>query len=92
MPSDVMHTEPPILDIDPFSMELVRDRQRFQELVRETAPIVRIPKYGFYATGRYEEVQRVLSDYENFSSESGTGLGNIKKGQAWRVKSAIVEA
>ncbi len=81
----------PVLDIDPFSAEVMRDPIPCDTQVREAAPAVWIPKYGFWAVGRHQDVQAVFSDYRNFSSASGTGLTNNRKETPWRKPSVILE-
>ena len=83
---------PPILDIDPFSHEYLAHPARFHALLRDAAPVVFLPQYACYAVGRYEEVKSAFSDWKNFSSAAGTGLGHIRKGGAWRPPGPIVES
>ncbi len=83
--------EPPVLDVDPFSDENIENPYPFHERLRETAPVVFIPKYGIYAVGRYEEVRTVMSDYARFTSEGGIGMSDIRKPGAWRTPSPIAE-
>ncbi|MCO5089837.1 cytochrome P450 [Bosea sp. (in: a-proteobacteria)] len=82
---------PPVFDVDPFSDEVLSNLYDYQARLRAAGPVVYIPRYDIYAVGRYAEVQQAMSDWKNFSSASGTGLGNIKKGDSWRIPSAIVE-
>jgi hypothetical protein len=81
----------PVLDIDPFDSEVMRSPIACDTLVRETAPAVWIPKYGFWAVGRHQQVQAVFGDHRNFSSASGTGLTNNRKETPWRKPSVILE-
>jgi cytochrome P450 len=83
--------EPPVLDIDPFSDEVLADPYPFFETMREAAPVVFIKPHGFYAVGRYEEVSIVASDHERFTTAGGIGLSDIRKPGAWRPKSPITE-
>src|SRR5436189_2416709 len=39
--------------------------------MRTASPVVRDPNYGSWQVFRYADVQRVLSDYESFSSRMG---------------------
>ncbi|MCV0394907.1 MAG: cytochrome P450 [Rhizobiaceae bacterium] len=82
---------PPILDMDPFSDDTIRDPSAFHQALRETAPVVYIEKYGMYAVGRYDEVRTVMSDFARFTSEGGIGLSDIRKPGAWRSPSPITE-
>lgn len=82
---------PPVFDIDPFATEYLANPYRFQEELRAAGPIVYVPRHEMYATGRYAEVQSSFSDWKNFSSAAGTGLGHVQKGLALRTPGPIVE-
>jgi cytochrome P450 len=82
---------PPVLDIDPFVPEYLENPTRFHAVLREAGRIVYVPKHEMYATGRYVEVQSSFSDWKNFSSAAGTGLGHVQKGLALRTPGPIVE-
>src|SRR3989440_11824743 len=45
----------------------------WHRLMRETQPVYYNPQYHFWQVFRYEDVQRVLSDYTSFSSAFGGG-------------------
>ena len=79
------------LDFDPFSAEAMADPDRYDTLVREAAPAVKLSKYGIWAVGGHADVHAVFSDWDNFSSASGTGLANIKRGEGWRTPSLVLE-
>src|ERR1700733_6403534 len=83
---------PPSLNVDPFAKEQLADPFAFHRVLREAAAVVLLPKYGCYATGRYEPVRIAFSDWRRFSSASGTGLGHIGRGETWRPPGPIVEA
>lgn len=82
----------PVLDADPFAMDVLRSSYKFHEMVREIGPASFIEMYGTYAVGRYDEVRIVQSDWENFTSTAGAGLTDIRKPGAWRQPGPIVEA
>jgi 4-methoxybenzoate monooxygenase (O-demethylating) len=82
----------PVLDADPFAMDVLRSPYKFHEMVREIGPVSFIEMYGTYAVGRYDEVRIVQSDWENFTSTAGAGLTDIRKPGAWRQPGPIVEA
>ena len=84
--------EPPELGIDPYATEIVTDPYDFHRSLRETAPIVRIGKYGVYAVGRYEGVRQILQDYARFSSAGGVGIQDIRKPGKFRIPSRLVDA
>ena len=58
----------PHLDIDPFSPEVRQEPYIFYEALREAGPVVWLPRYGTYAVGRYDEVQKVIRDFERFTA------------------------
>ncbi|MEO8299500.1 MAG: cytochrome P450 [Burkholderiales bacterium] len=82
--------EPPVLDIDPFSDEVLSNPLPFFERLLET-PVAYIRQHGYYAVGRYEETGIVASDYERFTTEGGVGMGDVRKPGAWRPRSPITE-
>jgi 4-methoxybenzoate monooxygenase (O-demethylating) len=87
---DVNHA--PSLDVDPFDLDVLADPLPCDTEVREAAPAVWIPKYGFWATGRHEHVAAIFNDWKRFSSAAGTGLVNNRREAPWRKPSLILEA
>jgi cytochrome P450 len=81
----------PTLDVDPFSMPTLLDPIACDTAVREAAPAVWIPRYGFWAVGRHEHVAAIFSDWKRFSSAAGTGLTHTKRETPWRKQSIILE-
>lgn len=88
---DTRPCAPPELAIDPYSMEVLADPYLFQAALRETGAVVRLPQYGVYATGRFAESARVLSEWEVFTNAAGIGLQDIRKPGDFRVPSQILE-
>lgn len=87
------HMSPiPELDIDPYSPENLMNPYPMHELLRETAPLVKLKDYPVYVCARHQEVQQVLSDYETFISGAGVGLTNFNLEKPFRPKSLILEA
>ncbi|MCV0394906.1 MAG: cytochrome P450 [Rhizobiaceae bacterium] len=82
---------PPVLDVDPFTEEVLADPYPFHEHLRELAPVVELARYGIYAVGRHDEVQTVMSDHERFMAAAGTGLYDLRKPGAWRSRSPLLE-
>lgn len=82
----------PALDFDMFSPEVMADPDRYDALVRDTAPAVALTRHGVWAVGGHEDVHAVFSDWETFSSASGTGFANIKRGETWRTPSLVLES
>jgi cytochrome P450 len=82
----------PVLELDPFSNELLLDPYPYHARLREAGPVVWLAKYGIYATGRHEQVRQVLNDHEAYISSAGVGLANFHKEPPFRPKSLILEA
>jgi len=59
--------------------------------VREAGPVVWLEPYGVWATGRYEQVRGILTDWQTFMSGAGVGLTDLRV-DAWRPPSLLLEA
>jgi len=55
-------------DFDMFGPEVIRDPQRYDALIREAAPVVYLPQYDVWATGRHNQVELMMRDWKAFSS------------------------
>lgn len=55
-------------DVDLFSREACRDPQAHDSRVRERAPVVYLPRYDVWATGRHDVIQQMMHDWRTFSS------------------------
>jgi len=55
-------------DFDMFGPEAIRDPQRYDALIREAAPVVYLPQYDVWATGRHNQVELMMRDWKAFSS------------------------
>jgi cytochrome P450 len=82
---------PPVLNIDPFTEEVIADPYAFHERLRETGAVVWLKPYGIYATGRAAEVKVAMSDHTQFMAGAGTGLYDLRKPGAWRPRSPLLE-
>ena len=91
LPNDRQLPEPPVLDVDPFSDATLADPYPFHQRMRDTAPVVFIPKYNMYGVSGYDEARLALVDFERFTSSAGIGLTDIRKPGAWRDPSPITE-
>ena len=49
-------------DFDMFGPEAIRDPQRYDALIREAAPVVYLPQYDVWATGRHNQVELMMRD------------------------------
>ena len=59
-----------ISDLDPFTVEAIRDAQAFDGSLREMAPVVYLPQYDIWVVGRHAEVNLVAGDWRNYSNTS----------------------
>ena len=82
---------PAILDIDPFTEQVLADPYPFHQALRETGAVVWLKPYGIYATGRDDMVRTVMADHTRFITGAGTGLYDLRKPGAWRPKSPLLE-
>jgi len=60
----------PISDLDPFTVEAIREAQAFDGSLREMASVVYLPQYDIWVVGRHAEVNLVASDWRNYSNTS----------------------
>lgn len=81
----------PVLDIDPYAIEVLRDPYAFHHALREAGPVVLIKPHGVYATGRHEEAKAVLSDYTRFITGAGIGIQDIRQPGEFRIPSRLLE-
>ena len=81
----------PISEIDPFSVDFLRDPHSAHEALREAGPVVWLEKYGAYAAARYAEVRQILNDPVTFCSSRGVGLSDFQRVKPWRPPSLVLE-
>ncbi|MDR3453088.1 MAG: cytochrome P450 [Rhodoferax sp.] len=81
----------PVLDIDPYSIEVLRDPYPFHQALREAGPVALIKPHGVYAVGRHAEAKTVLADYARFSNAGGIGIQDIRKPGEFRIPSRLLE-
>lgn len=92
MVSDAPGARPaPVADIDLYSDEALADILPVYAALRDAGPVVFLERFGVYAMGRHRDVMAVLRDWRTFSSTGGSGIADIRKPDAWRVPSVIVE-
>jgi cytochrome P450 len=82
----------PVLPIDPFDEEVLRNPQPYYARLREAGPLASIEKYGILASGRFKETQEIFADSTRFVSARGVGLSDFKVEKPWRRQSIILEA
>jgi len=67
----------PDVDIDIYSPEALADPYDNYRIFRDTAPIVRLPKYDLYLMARFADVQAALKNNALFSSSSGVAMNDL---------------
>jgi len=67
----------PDVDIDPFTLEAIDHPFGNYRILRDTAPITRLPKYDMYVMSRFADVQAALKNNTLFSSGSGVALNDL---------------
>jgi cytochrome P450 len=82
----------PTIDLDPFSTEFLADPYPGHEAMREAGPVVRLERYGIWASARHEPVRTALLDAEAFCSGAGVGMSDFRKETPWRPPSLLLEA
>lgn len=64
----------PDVDLDIYAEDALLNPYENYAMLRDTAPIVRLPKYDVYVMSRFADVQAALKNWKLFSSASGVGL------------------
>jgi len=65
---------------DPYDFEIDADPHPVWRRMRDEAPLYRNERYEFWALSRFEDVERGLADWRNYSSARGTVLEFIRSG------------
>lgn len=65
---------PPASDVDLWSDELLASPFAAYRQLRDLAPVVHLARHDLYAITRYDDVKRVLDDWQTFSSAAGVGF------------------
>jgi 4-methoxybenzoate monooxygenase (O-demethylating) len=102
-----MNRTVPVSDIDPFALEVLADPYPAYERLRAAGPVVRLERYGVWASARFSAVRAALLDHESFSSAAGVGLADLRRqpgpsradagmtgadqGSGWRTPSLLLE-
>jgi len=81
----------PSSDIDPFSESFADNPYPLHEQLRETGAVVWLAKYGIYGMARHAQVQAALNDWQTFISGAGAGIQDLRKTNAWRPRSIVLE-
>lgn len=89
--ADTPVRDAPVLDIDPYAIEVLRDPYAFHHALREAGPVVLIKPHGVYAVGRHAEAKEVLADHTRFITSGGIGIQDIRKPGDFRIPSRLLE-
>lgn len=82
----------PVIDTDPYDEAVLRNPHSFYEELREAGPVVWLSARSLYATGRFEEVQQIMSNNAAFLSGRGVGFDDVESGEFFRPPSIILES
>jgi 4-methoxybenzoate monooxygenase (O-demethylating) len=55
-------------DFDMFGPQACRDPRPYDTMIREAGPVVYIPQYDVWATGRHDQIEQMMRDWKTFSS------------------------
>lgn len=69
-----MSVRTPECDVDLFADDVLLDPYPVYAEMRRIAPVVWLPRHGFFAVVRYAEAREVLNDHERFVSGRGVGF------------------
>lgn len=81
----------PVVSIDPFGDDFLRDPYAFHDQLREAGPLFWIEAYGVFGTARHAEVTAALKDHASFASGRGVGLADFATEAPWRPTSLLLE-
>lgn len=90
--TQILEEKTPSSDVDPFSEQGIRDPYGWNAPLREMGPLVWLPRYEVWATGKYALSKEILSDYGTYCSSAGVGLTNFHTEKPWRPPSKLLEA
>jgi cytochrome P450 len=82
----------PVLDLDPFATEFLADPYPGHTAMREAGPVVRLERYGIWATARHDPVRTAFLDPQTFCSAAGVGMSDFTRETPWRPPSLLLEA
>jgi 4-methoxybenzoate monooxygenase (O-demethylating) len=79
------------VDLDPFSRDFLSDPYPGFTQMLDAGPVVWLSAYSMLGVARYEQVRKVLSDWETFSSARGVGMADFVRHGRFRLPSIILE-
>jgi len=81
----------PIVDIDPFDHNYLRNPHEIWESLRNVGPVAWLSRYGHYVLSRYDHVKMAQNEWRTFTTAGGAGISDIRKPDNYRPSSVIVE-
>jgi cytochrome P450 len=60
-------------DYDPLDPAVIKNPFPYYPLLQRDAPVFRVEKRGFYVISRYDDVEAVLQNWQDFTTTSGPG-------------------
>ena len=82
----------PVVDLNPFSDEVLTNPQDFTQVWLEGGPIFWLSSIGTYCIARHADLVSALKDWEHFGSGGGIGLTNKYVDPGTLPKSLLLEA
>ena len=69
----------PTLDAyDPFDPEVIANPFPYYELLQRDAPVFEVEKHGFFVVSRFDDVENVAQNWEEFSTTWGPGPQRVE--------------
>jgi cytochrome P450 len=70
---------PPSLDAyDPFDPSVIADPFPYYRLLQKDAPVFEVEKYGFFVVSRFDDVESVAQNWQDFSTTWGPGPQRVE--------------
>jgi cytochrome P450 len=63
---------------DPFDPAVIADPFPYYELLQRDAPVFEVEKHGFFVVSRYDDVENVAQNWEEFSTTWGPGPQRVE--------------
>ena len=82
----------PVVDLDPFADDFLRDPYPRHAALRDPGPVVWLDRYGIFGMARHKQVSAALKDWKTFCSSRGVGLSDFAVETPWRPPSLLLEA
>lgn len=79
------------VDVDPFSHDFLDNPYPGFRDMLDAGPVVWLSGYSILGVARHEQVRKVLSDWQTFSSARGVGMADFERHGRFRLPSIILE-